>query len=141
MDKFLTKRPREEAGDSMEKVGDSSESKTPRTDPLAAGSSDVIKPTTLPELAVLEHLDTESPWREALRKEFGKSYMREMDDKLSRERKSKTIFPQPEHVFACLNFTPLSDVRVVILGQDPYHGPGQVLCHETFASQPVGIAL
>lgn len=76
-------------------------------------------------LAMLEHLAPQSPWREVLSKEWSKAYIRELDNRLSEERRKHTIFPKPQDVFACLNFTPPLEVRVVILGQDPYHGPGQ----------------
>ena len=41
------------------------------------------------------------------------------------QRRTKTVFPPEAEVFNAFNATPLADVRVVILGQDPYHGPGQ----------------
>ena len=99
-------------------------------------------PTPLPELpalAMLEHLDAQSPWRTALAKEFSKSYMRELDAKITQEREKKKVFPKPQDVFACLNFSPITDVRVVILGQDPYHGPGQA--HGFCFSVNYGIAI
>src|SRR5438309_9109622 len=40
-------------------------------------------------------------------------------------KKGKVIYPQDDDLFAALNFTPLNKVKVVIVGQDPYHGPGQ----------------
>jgi uracil-DNA glycosylase len=44
---------------------------------------------------------------------------------VDRERQQGTVYPPPDAVFRALEFTPYKDVRVVILGQDPYHGPGQ----------------
>jgi hypothetical protein len=130
MDRFITKTKRERPeADGGGAPVETPESKALRAaDPVTAGPSTepTCQPEALPELAMLEHLDATSSWREALRKEFGKGYMRELDAKLTRERQSKTVFPRPEDVFAALNFTPLQDVRVVILGQDPYHGVGQV---------------
>ena len=44
---------------------------------------------------------------------------------MAAERASKTVFPPPASTFSAFNLTPLPEVRVVVLGQDPYHGPGQ----------------
>ena len=55
------------------------------------------------------------------------------------ERRANDVFPADEDVFAALRATPLADVRVVILGQDPYHGPGQA--HGLAFSVPRGVAV
>ncbi len=65
-------------------------------------------------------------WKKILLPEFQKKYMKDLNSFLKSEYKSKkTIYPKPDEVFAALNFTPIEEVKVVILGQDPYHGPGQ----------------
>jgi uracil-DNA glycosylase len=65
-------------------------------------------------------------WLEPLRGEFGNPYMQALKSFLSAEKAAgKTIFPKGGEWFRALDLTPLEDVRVVILGQDPYHGPGQ----------------
>ncbi len=65
-------------------------------------------------------------WSEPLRDEFEQPYMARLGQFLTAERKSgQTIFPDSANWFRALDLTPLEDVRVVILGQDPYHGPGQ----------------
>ena len=65
-------------------------------------------------------------WLEALGDEFDQPYMRELADFLAQEEQAgKVIYPASQHCFNALNSTPLDQVRVVILGQDPYHGPGQ----------------
>lgn len=74
--------------------------------------------------ALIEHL-TDKPWRAALLPECRKAYFAALATKVASERRSKTVYPRPEHVFAAFNLTPLSEVRVVILGQDPYHGAHQ----------------
>ncbi|PCI73998.1 MAG: uracil-DNA glycosylase [SAR86 cluster bacterium] len=68
----------------------------------------------------------ESSWRERLQDDFDSPYMVELRDFL-REQKAlgKTIYPAGNEIFAALNATPFDAVKVVILGQDPYHGPGQ----------------
>ncbi|MCH8497105.1 MAG: uracil-DNA glycosylase [Marinobacter sp.] len=65
-------------------------------------------------------------WLEVLEGEFEQPYMRELADFLAQEEQAgKVIYPASQHCFNALNSTPLDQVRVVILGQDPYHGPGQ----------------
>lgn len=78
----------------------------------------------------------EATWLEHLELEFTKPYMTQLRAFLVEERRlGKVIYPQPDQWFAALNSTRLPDTRVVILGQDPYHGPGQAhgLC---FSVQP-----
>jgi uracil-DNA glycosylase len=65
-------------------------------------------------------------WKRVLLDEFDKPYMRNLRSFLLAERaKHKTIYPRGSEIFAALDLTPLPDVRVVIVGQDPYHGPNQ----------------
>lgn len=64
-------------------------------------------------------------WNPVLRSELAKPYWKELQDFVSAERSSGAVYPPPGEVFAALHLTPLADVKVVILGQDPYHGPGQ----------------
>lgn len=67
-----------------------------------------------------------SSWKEKLIPEFEKSYMQELKSFLQKEYgQSKVIFPKGDEYFYALNLTPFEKVKVVILGQDPYHGPGQ----------------
>ena len=65
-------------------------------------------------------------WLERLRPQFDEPYMGELKDFLFAEKqRGKSIFPKGANWFRALDLTPLDQVRVVILGQDPYHGPGQ----------------
>lgn len=64
-------------------------------------------------------------WDEKLKIEFEKPYMSELQAFLSKERTSETIYPKEAEVFNALKLTPFENVKVVILGQDPYHGPNQ----------------
>jgi len=78
----------------------------------------------------------EPSWKEALAEEFAQPYMAELRSFLNREKRSKkVIYPSGDNIFAALDLCPLPDVKVVIIGQDPYHGPGQAhgLC---FSVQP-----
>jgi uracil-DNA glycosylase len=64
-------------------------------------------------------------WQEVLRPEFAKPYYRELVDFLGAERSQHQVFPPEPDVFSALIETPYDRVRVVILGQDPYHDDGQ----------------
>ena len=68
----------------------------------------------------------EQSWKDVLSGEFEKEYFRKLTDFVRGEYKSgKTIYPKPQNIFNAFNLCPLSDVKVVIIGQDPYHEPGQ----------------
>ena len=64
-------------------------------------------------------------WAGLLNDEFNKEYYQTLRSFLTNEYKTKTIYPDKYDIFNALHFTPYADVKVVILGQDPYHGPGQ----------------
>ncbi|MGB3368844.1 MAG: uracil-DNA glycosylase [Acidaminobacteraceae bacterium] len=64
-------------------------------------------------------------WQEKLSGEFDKEYYHKLMEFLDDEYKTKEIYPAKEDVFNALNYSDFNDVKVVILGQDPYHGKGQ----------------
>lgn len=64
-------------------------------------------------------------WKRALAEEFSKPYFKALADFLQIEYGCETVYPPAADIFRALNTTPLDNVKVVILGQDPYHGPGQ----------------
>ncbi|MHA2855680.1 uracil-DNA glycosylase [Paenibacillus lautus] len=64
-------------------------------------------------------------WATYLEQEFTKPYYLQLREFLIDEYRTKTIFPDKYDIFNALHYTPLADTKVVILGQDPYHGPGQ----------------
>ena len=64
-------------------------------------------------------------WQEQLEDEFNKPYYLKLREFIKKEYETKTVYPQAEDIFNALHFTPFADVKVVLLGQDPYHGPGQ----------------
>lgn len=77
-------------------------------------------------------------WLEPLQGEFAQDYMAHLKHFLLSERDAgKRIFPSGSNWFRALDLTPLDEVRVVILGQDPYHGPGQA--HGLCFSVPDGV--
>ncbi|WP_151734269.1 uracil-DNA glycosylase [Paenibacillus tengchongensis] len=64
-------------------------------------------------------------WDEVLQEETQKEYFQELRYTLAREYKQHTVYPPKEELFSALKLTPYGQTRVVILGQDPYHGAGQ----------------
>jgi len=83
-----------------------------------------------------DRIKLEPSWKTALRDEFEQPYMQQLREFLRQEHAAgKEIYPPGPLIFNALNSTPLDRVKVVILGQDPYHGPGQAhgLC---FSVQP-----
>ncbi len=60
-----------------------------------------------------------------LRDQFDEPYWSELMDFVAHERSLHDVYPPADEVFAALHLTALADTRVVIIGQDPYHGPGQ----------------
>ena len=64
-------------------------------------------------------------WRDVLRNEISQPYFADLSEFVLRERKAFTVFPSEREVFTALQLTSPHDVRVVIVGQDPYHGAGQ----------------
>lgn len=95
---------------------------------------------TAPAASDLAKYGLEESWKAVLGDEFDKGHMKALGDFLCAEKeKGFSIFPSEKDVFAAFTATPFDKVRVVILGQDPYHGPGQAhgLC---FSVEP-GIGL
>ncbi len=90
--------------------------------------------------AAQDRIKLEPGWKEALHEEFDKPYMQALGEFLRREKAAgKQIFPPGGLIFNALNSTPLAQVKVVIIGQDPYHGPGQAhgLCFSVQPGVPV----
>lgn len=70
----------------------------------------------------------EESWNMALLEEFDKDYFIKLTDFVRQEYLSgKTIYPAPKNIFNAFNLCPLNKVKVVIIGQDPYHEPGQAM--------------
>lgn len=86
----------------------------------------------------LASVKLEDGWKAVLAEEFQQPYMAELKQFiLSRYREGHTIYPKADRYFEALNLTPFDEVKVVILGQDPYHNPGQA--HGLCFSVPPGI--
>ncbi|MGV0924662.1 uracil-DNA glycosylase [Empedobacter tilapiae] len=68
-------------------------------------------------------LDTS--WKEVLKNEFEKDYFKTLTDFVRNEYKTKTIYPPASKIFSAFDNTSFDDVKIVLIGQDPYHGVGQ----------------
>ncbi len=78
-------------------------------------------------------------WDNFLQKEYENLYYQKMDVFIEKEYSEKTIYPPREDIFNAFKYTPLSEIKVVLLGQDPYHEPNQA--HGLAFSTPEGNAL
>lgn len=79
----------------------------------------------------------ESSWHHALKQEFDKQYFIEIKKFLLEEKKSHLVYPPGPLIFNAFTHTPIDKIKVVILGQDPYHGEGQA--HGLSFSVPPGV--
>lgn len=82
---------------------------------------------------------TTTDWNPVLRGEFAKPYWQRLQQFVAEQRARYTVFPPEDQVFAALHLTPFAKTRVVILGQDPYHGPRQA--HGLCFSVPRGVPI
>jgi uracil-DNA glycosylase len=88
----------------------------------------------------MSEVEIHSSWKNYLENEFKLPYMRELKNFLGKEEKQgKIIYPNSKVIFSALNETPFDTVKVIILGQDPYHGVGQA--HGMAFSVNQGVAL
>lgn len=81
----------------------------------------------------------EASWKELLEDEFEKDYFQKLRAFVKQEYQTQTVYPKASNIFAAFNATPVPRVKVVILGQDPYHGPGQA--HGLSFSVPKDVAI
>ena len=73
----------------------------------------------------MKQVNIEKSWFRLLQKEFEKDYFLDLKEFIRQEYMSKTIYPKANAIFNAFNSTPVDSVKVVIIGQDPYHGKGQ----------------
>jgi uracil-DNA glycosylase len=80
----------------------------------------------------------EESWKQRLAEEFEKEYFVKLTEFVRAEYASKTIYPPAKLIFNAFDHCPFDDVKVVIIGQDPYHGPGQAhgLCFSVAEGVP-----
>ncbi len=96
----------------------------------------VISARKLPNIG---HTVATTDWNPILRTEFEKPYWAELQQFVHAERSAHAVYPPHDEVFAALHLTPYESVKVLLLGQDPYHGPGQAhgLCFSVQAGVPI----
>ena len=82
--------------------------------------------------------DIEESWKKVLEDEFNRPYFKELKNFLVEEKKRYRVFPPGSLIFNAFRHTPFDKVKVVFIGQDPYHGPGQA--HGLCFSVPDGIS-
>lgn len=93
---------------------------SPHPPPTSSSSS----PSLSPAEEMLSHIGNDE-WKTALTPYCKKKQFATLATFVRTERKSRTIYPAPQDTFSLFSYTPISSVKVVIIGQDPYHGPGQ----------------
>ena len=71
------------------------------------------------------HVNIEESWIEQLKEEFDKPYFQRLTDFVRNEYATKTVYPPAKLIFNAFDSCPFDDVKVIIVGQDPYHEPGQ----------------
>jgi len=79
----------------------------------------------------------ESSWKAVLAEEFASDYFESLKEFLVQEKSEQVVYPPGSKIFSAFELTPFDKVKVVILGQDPYHGPGQA--HGLSFSVPEGV--
>ncbi len=81
----------------------------------------------------------EASWKSRLQTEFEKKYFTDLAAYVKDEYSSKVVYPNPKHVFRAFDMCPFEQVKVIIVGQDPYHGPTQAngLCFSVSKGVPV----
>ncbi|MCW7494207.1 uracil-DNA glycosylase [Leptospira sp. 2 VSF19] len=73
----------------------------------------------------MKDVQIESGWKEVLKEEFAKPYFSNLREWVREQYKTSTVYPPAKLIFNAFDSCPFANVKVVILGQDPYHGPGQ----------------
>jgi uracil-DNA glycosylase len=100
--------------------------KMPRKRSKAKAGPDLFAGAGLDSAAAKELRDrVPADWRKVLAAEFEQPYFTELAEFVAAERAGQTIYPPEDDVFNALKYTPYAQVKVLLLGQDPYHGPNQ----------------
>ena len=84
------------------------------------------------------NVQIEPSWNKVLKEEFEKTYFKDLTNFVRKEYTSKTVYPEPENIFKAFDLCPFDNVKVVMLGQDPYHNPHQAhgLCFSVTKGMP-----
>ncbi len=87
--------------------------------------SSAIQRTSITQLIRKMNIQIESGWQQVLEPEFSKPYFNELVNFVKSEYRQYTCYPKGKDIFAAFDNCPFNKLKVVIIGQDPYHGPGQ----------------
>jgi uracil-DNA glycosylase len=122
---FTSSKKEKKDKDGAEEEGEGKENITTA---ITTKPSSSAPPPVATNKGELEALFTEKTWLDVFaEKEFQKSYFKQLSAFLSNEFKTQRVFPPKEHIFRCFNTLPINKVKVVILGQDPYHNYNQAM--------------
>jgi uracil-DNA glycosylase len=90
-------------------------------------------------IVTVKEIQIDPSWKKILSSEFEKPYFEALRLFIRNEYKSEKVYPQAKQIFAAFDHCPFEKVKVVILGQDPYHGPGQAngLCFSVSPEVPI----
>src|SRR5262249_34465927 len=102
--------------------------KTPaKTKAAPAKNSAAATKTAAPATPAVPSLREQLPadWQAVLSAEFDKPYFKQLEKFVAQERAKGPVYPPPEDMFSAFKATPFEQVKVVLLGQDPYHGAGE----------------
>ncbi|KAF0695556.1 Aste57867_13596 [Aphanomyces stellatus] len=123
---FSSDRPAKRRAGASKGDAPSPVAKKTKAEDAKKAETEEAEPSPAVTSSSLAMLLTEPKWKELLAPEFKKNYFKQLEAFLVREQKKKaTIFPPKAEIFAALNLCPFEKIKVVIIGQDPYHGPGQ----------------
>ncbi len=88
---------------------------------------------------MIENVKIEDSWKEVLKEEFEKEYFKSLSDFVKKEYSQEKVYPHPKNIFRAFYLCPFEEVKVVIIGQDPYHGIGQAngLCFAVSENVPL----
>jgi len=135
---FFKPKPTGEDGNGKAKGKRGSSSSDDGGDNAAKKKAKIPLTTEVQEL--VDGIEKDNPWREMLDKHFRSPSFQQLAKFMKKEREGITpIFPPVKDTFSALNWTPFDQVKVVIVGQDPYHGPNQA--HGLCFSVRKGVAI
>jgi uracil-DNA glycosylase len=143
---FKPKRSRAEDSNADKQQRDDKKIKSTAHPPATNGANvtpnekkgSILAPQVMQLISYLDQ-SSENSWRHALDHHFSSPSFARLAAFVESQRKCHVVFPPPQDTFSALNWTPLDKVKVVIVGQDPYHGPNQAhgLCFSVHRGQQI----
>jgi|UPI000581A216 uracil-DNA glycosylase len=136
---FAPKKPRASAKRDRDADGEKTSDKRSKDLVDAVGARSDSKSAVLELLSSLDERESCVCWRKELARHLDSASFASLASFVAKERLVNTVYPPVADTWSALNLTPLDQVRVVIIGQDPYHGPGQAhgLCFSVLPGQAI----